>query len=441
MTTPQMSKLFEGRQPSAVRMAQQAFAKRIKENGEDIKAINVSIGNVSLPMHPALIKRMGSLTSKESPFAEGVVKYTATVGLDETQEAFLNILRAKGIQTDGLKVLVTDGGSAAMELVILGTCGEPGTTDKPLFTFDPSYSNYIDFAKRVGRNTVSCIRILDEDGSFNFPSIEELDKLFNEKNPGAMLVIPWDNPTGQLVDHQKMIELAELCVKHNMWMISDEAYFGLNFPGESDSSIWNITEEEVPGINGRRIAIYSSSKNMNACGLRMGSIVTDSADFHEKATAEYTANLCANAIGQYIFGGLAKESPEDINKWLNELVEYYKPMASTLGQSLKALLNGIIVSKPDAALYSVIDVRNVEGVDDKFSSKDFVMYCATEGKVDIDGDSMTLLVSPMQGFYNVSTGEENPGRTQMRVAYVESLENMQLVAKLFNELLKQYLKL
>jgi aspartate aminotransferase len=69
---------------------------------------------------------------------------------------------------------------------------------------------------------------------------------------------------------------------------------------------------------------------------------------------------------------------------------------------------------------------------------DFVLYCASEGSVDLNGRKTTLLTAPMSGFYNVAEGEPNPGRTQMRIAYVEPPERMALVPRLFEELFKKY---
>ena len=52
---------------------------------------------------------------------------------------------------------------------------------------------------------------------------------------------------------------------------------------------------------------------------------------------------------------------------------------------------------------------------------------------------MTLLTAPMAGFYSVDQGQPNPGRTQMRIAYVETPERMKLVPELLAGLLKKYL--
>lgn len=424
---PIISSHFKSRQPSSIRLAQIEFAKR----KDGVISMNTAIGNVSLPIHPAMQKRAGNLMTEKSPFANGAVEYTTTVGTNECREAFFNIIRASGCNTDGLHVQITEGGSEAMALMMLGCCDK-----RPLLVIDPTYTNYILFAKRFDRKVVSTTRTLKNNGKFTLPSIENIKKIINEKNPGALLVIPYDNPTGQFCDHKTMVELAKICVEKNLWMISDEAYRELHYTKMPSSSIWKITESEVPGITGRRISIESASKIWNACGLRIGALVTDNTEFHEKSVAENTANLCPNAIGQYIFGAMSQVTLEDLNKWFFELREYYGKMMNILTDDFKNIIPDIIVSNPDSSVYSVVDVKNIAKPD--FNAIDFVLYCSREGKVEIDGKFMTLLVAPMTGFYNVKKGEKNPGMTQMRIAYVLPPEKMMLVPKLFADLFKQY---
>jgi len=165
-------------------------------------------------------------------------------------------------------------------------------------------------------------------------------------------------------------------------------------------------------------------------------VITDSAEFNNRSIAEYTANLCANVIGQYIFGALAHESKEDLLGWCKGLREYYKEQLLTVYNGLKSKEPGLIVSSPDAAIYSVIDVRNV--VKPGFDAIDFVLYCAQEGSVMVDGVETTLLVAPMKGFYNVKAGDKNPGSTQFRISFVESPENMAKIPELFVTLLRQF---
>ena len=432
LTLPTLSEHYRLRQPSAIRIASMKFAER-KDGTE---AINVAIGNVSLPMHPAMQKRMSTLSEKGSPFAEGVVKYTATVGEAETNQAFLNIIASSGASTEGLYSQVTDGGSQGMELVILGVCGAPGSGERPLLLIDAAYTNYLSFADRLGRSTCSIQRQLQPNGKFSLPGEAEIEATIQKHKPGALVIIPYDNPTGHLYDRASLVSLARLAVKYNLWIISDEAYRELFYNGAPTLSIWSISEAEVPGIRGRRISIETASKVWNACGLRIGGLVTDNLEFHQQAVAENTAGLCSSAIGQYIFGSLAHESHDQLKHWYARQRAYYAGMLNHFTETTRQLLPGVIVSSPDAAIYSAIDVRDI--AKPGFNALQFVLWCAQHGAVEVEGKKMTVLTAPMSGFYSVAKGEVNPGDTQMRVAYVESPERMKLVPKALAELFKAY---
>ena len=430
MAAPQLSQHFAARKPSVIRLAQIEFAKR----RDDVEAVNVAIGNVSLPAHPALQRRLRGLGDEPSPFAGGAIKYTATVGLEETNAAFLNVIAASGFPTAGLASQVTDGGSQAMELVVTGCCGPAGSAERPLLLIDAAYTNYKAFAERLGRATVSITRTLDDDGRFSLPSPAEIEEAIVAHRPGAMVVIPYDNPTGHFYDRETLAALAGLCVEHGLWLVSDEAYRELHYVDRPASSVWGLTETEVPGITGRRIGIETASKVWNACGLRIGALVTDNPEFHARAVAENTASLCSNAIGQWIFGALAHESRDDLQAWFGRQREYYRAMLVALTGRLRELLPGVIVSSPDASIYSVVDVRNL--VPEDFDALEFVLRCARTGRIEAGGRPLTLLTAPMAGFYSVPPGLPNPGRTQLRIAYVETPERMALVPDLLAGLLR-----
>ena len=403
---PNLSSHFENRLPSAIREAQIIFTQR--EDKNEIQVVNLAIGNVSLPMHPAMQNRLNEMG--EIRFKDGVVKYTPSVGTDEAREAFLNIIGSEGVDTSHLYCMITDGGSQAMELMMLGVCGP--SSEKPLMLLDPAYTNYIEFGKRLSIPIVTANREISDDGTFEPLALDEIEKIIAENAPGGLLVIPTDNPTGQFLNQHQLIDLAKICVNHNIWIVSDEAYRQLYYGEDGSSSIWKITEEDVPGITGSRISIESSSKVWNACGLRIGGLVTDNLDFHTKAVSEYTANLCANAIGQEIFGSLAHESHHDLNAWYQRQRDYYSGLIMPLRENLMKEIPGLIVSNPEAAIYFVIDFRNICA--DTFDSRDFVKYCASKGNVRINDQEFTLLLAPMNGFYS----DPKKGKTQMRVAMV-----------------------
>ncbi|MCA9391946.1 aminotransferase class I/II-fold pyridoxal phosphate-dependent enzyme [candidate division WWE3 bacterium] len=426
---PKVSEHFASLKPSAIRRAQIEFEKRT----DGVKAINVAIGNVTLPMHPAMQERMFHLNSEISPFKDGVVGYTTTAGTPEANAAMKNVLKASGVNVENLFTHITSGGSEAMEYVILGVCEK----DRPLLVIDPIYTNYHSLTKRVGLPIISYPRGLNENGDFETIDLIKLEELIKSTNPGALLVIPYDNPTGAHMGLSTLRELAALCIKHDMWFVSDEAYRELHYGDKELSSVWAILESDVPGIVGRRVSIESASKVYNACGLRIGAIVTDNEEFHTQAVAEHTTNLCASAISQYIFAALAEENVEGLQAWFKAQRAHYEELIKTTVEGLKEQDEKLIVSSPEAALYSVVDVRNL--VTEYFDSADFSLFCAQEGFAMLDDGEYTLLISPMSGFYTDGNYEVNPGRTQLRIAYVQDEQTMKKVPELFYRLLKQYL--
>ncbi len=229
-------------------------------------------------------------------------------------------------------------------------------------------------------------------------------------------------------------EIAKICVEKDIWIVSDEAYRNIYFSGTGPSSIWQISNTDVPGIKGRRISIESVSKVWNACGLRIGALVTDNRLMYQKVRSEYTANLCANAIGQYVFGAVAQMSANEIIDWYSRQRAYYSKTIIRLIKELKEQLPGVILSSPGAAIYIVIDFKNITPSD--FNASKFIEYCSLNGKVKINSKYYTLLLSPMEGFYN----QKLKGEKQARIALVEQESKIRMVPKILSRLLENYLK-
>ena len=171
MIEPKISSHFEDRQPSSIRQAQIKFSER--NDKEKTKVINLAIGNVSLPIHPSMKKRLENLDLDES-FSSGKVPYTSTVGLIETRKAFLNVLAALDINTSQLFVNITDGGSSSMEIMMLGVCGP--SSERPIMLLDPSYTNYLEFSKRLRIPIVTVEREINNDGTFAPLDFRKIEK-------------------------------------------------------------------------------------------------------------------------------------------------------------------------------------------------------------------------------------------------------------------------
>ena len=430
--SPSISDHYIKREPSSIRKAQILFQSR--PDFSIVEVINLAIGNISLPMHPAMLSRLKSIGKPNSPFAEGVVQYTASEGTAECKTAILNSINAELSQniSNDINCVITDGGSQAMELMLLGVSGTSG--GKPIMVIDPLYTNYVEFAKRLSIPMVSLERNSNADGSFGDLDIIKIRKKIDEDNPNGILIIPADNPTGLQMSQNLINDIAKICVEKDIWLVSDEAYRNIYFSGIGPSSIWQISNTDVPGIQGRRISIESVSKVWNACGLRIGALVTDNKIMYQKVRSEYTANLCANAIGQYVFGAVAQMSDVEIIDWYSKQRAYYSKTIIRLIKELKEELPGIILSSPGAAIYIVLDFKNITPSD--FNASKFIEFCSSNGKIRINSKYYTLLLSPMEGFYN----QKLKGEKQVRIALVEPESKMKMVPKILSCLLENYLK-
>ena len=429
--SPSLSEHYINRQPSAIRKAQILFNSRTDK--DEIEVVDLAIGNISLPMHSKMLHRMNQLGELDSPFRNGIVRYSSTEGIEECKKAIINSIAAEipNKSIYDLDCVITDGGSQAMELMLLGVSGT--TRNSPIIVIDPLYTNYIEFANRLSIPIFSVLRPRDENGSYRKLDISEVRKKVDKKNPNGILIIPADNPTGYQMMQDEIIEIAKICVEKNIWLISDEAYRNIYYTDIGPTSIWNISNKIVPGIKGKRISIESVSKVWNACGLRIGALVTDNKFMFDKVRSEYTANLCANVIGQYIFGAIASLSRQEIVDWYKTQRNYYSEIIIDLVNGFEEELPNLIISKPKASIYLILDFSDI--TPKSFNISRFIEYSAKYGKYKYKNKDYTLLLSPMNGFYSDKVSEDKLAR----LALVESKEKMKVVPSLLSNLLKNYI--
>ncbi|MDQ6985618.1 MAG: aminotransferase class I/II-fold pyridoxal phosphate-dependent enzyme [Candidatus Dojkabacteria bacterium] len=186
--------------------------------------------------------------------------------------------------------------------------------------------------------------------------------------------MPYNNPTGNFLRQPYLDSLSEICASNNIWLISDEAYRGLNYTGEENSTIWKTKNNYE-----NKISIDSASKLWNACGLRIGALVTNNQQLHNLCVAEYTANLCTNVLGQKLFAVINDLSESEIKDWIESLKKIYFKRLNNIRNELLDLNNDLIISKPESSLYLIIDVK--KAVNKDFSAKEFALYCAEKGKI------------------------------------------------------------
>lgn len=117
--------------------------------------------------------------------------------------------------------------------------------------------------------------------------------------------------------------------------------------------------------------------------------------------------------------------------------DYYRQMIFELHKGFKEAEPDFIVSRPEASIYFVIDVRKV--AKPGFDGVEFASWCAEHGAVSLDdGKEYTLLMAPLNGFYSGKNGNDNPGKTQLRVSFCENPELLRLAPELLSKLFRAY---
>lgn len=160
-----------------------------------------------------------------------------------------------GVPTTPDNIIVTAGGQAALFMAHRAAC-DPG--DVALF-IDPYYATYPGTIRTVGA-VPRGIKVTPEDG-FQ-PKAAAIDAA--AAGARSLLINSPNNPTGVVYSRQTLQDIAEVCIRRNLWLISDEVY---------DTQVWageHLSPRALPGMAERTFVIGSMSKSHAMTGSRIG---------------------------------------------------------------------------------------------------------------------------------------------------------------------------
>jgi len=187
----------------------------------------------------------------------GRTKYTANSGLRELREAIGAYTRRKyDLSYNEDEILVTVGGSEAIDLAIRAlVC--PG--DEVIIP-EPCYVSYDPITTLTGGVPVSipCL----EENEFRITA-QQIKAALSPRTKILVLGFP-NNPTGAVLRHQDLLEIAEVLKDTNVTILSDEIYAELVY-GIQHESIAHI-----PGMKERTVVVGGFSKTFSMTGWRLG---------------------------------------------------------------------------------------------------------------------------------------------------------------------------
>lgn len=318
---------------------------------------------------------------------KGRTFYTSNAGLKELKQEICHYIKRKQNVEYNFhnEVLVTVGGSEAIDVGLRAMC-DPG--DEVLIP-QPSYVSYEPCALLAGAKPV--IINLKAENEFRLTAAE-LEEHITDKTKVLILPFP-NNPTGAIMERKDLEEIAEVIIKHDIFVISDEIYAELTYKEKHVSIV------EIPGMKERTILINGFSKAYAMTGWRLGyacgpePIITQMTKIHQFAI------MCAPTTSQYAAVEALKNGDDDIV----EMRTAYNQRRRFLLHAFKEM--GLECFEPYGAFYVFPCIKEFG-----MTSEEFATRFLEEEKV---------AVVPGTAF-----GDSGEGF--VRISYAYSLENLRI---------------
>ena len=373
------------------------FAEAAKKRGTKVFHLNIGQPDVASPREALDAIKNADLK---------LVPYPHSAGIESYRKKLAGYYQKINIPVTESDMIITTGGSEAVSMA-LQICCNPGDE---VIVIEPFYTNYNTFAL-LSNVTLVPISTRIEDG-FALPPISELEKLITPKTKGILISNP-GNPTGTLYSKETMLQLGELVIKHNIYLLSDEVYREFCYTDEPHFSCMHI-----PGAEQNSILIDSVSKRYSLCGVRIGAIISLNKEVMNAALRFAQARLCSPALGQIAAEG-AIDTPDS---YFEEVSKEYIARRDLMVTALNKM-PGVFCPNPEGAFYATVRLP----VDD---SDKFAQWLLEE----FEHNKQTVMVAPAAGFY----ATPGKGTDEVRIAYVLNLNDMKAAMECLEIALQKY---
>ncbi len=211
----------------------------------------------------------------------------------------------------------------------------------------PVYFPFFNAVTDHGRKLL-CNKLIEVDGSWGM-DYKDLEKKASEGAKMIFLCNP-HNPVGRAWRKDELMKLAEICLKYDMVIVSDEIHSDLVLPGYRHISLAGLDEE----ISGNTVTCVAPSKTFNIAGLSTSSVIIS--DEGLKGKFDRTIGSL-HITGGNIFGTEASIAAyTQGNDWLDELITYINSNIDYLMTRLEQ--NKFIKARRPEATYMVwLDCR------------------------------------------------------------------------------------
>jgi arginine:pyruvate transaminase len=305
-------------------------ARAMKAAGQPV--IELTIGEHDIPTHPSILDAMHASATG------GHTGYAAVPGTQTLRQAVASRIQSRtGVPTTPENILITPGGQAALFAAHTAVCDEG---DVALY-IDPFYATYPGTIRGIGATPLAIPAYPDHGFQPRAADIAE-----HAKGAKSLLINTPNNPTGAVYSRATLQEIADTCIEHDLWLISDEVY---------DTQLWDgdhISPRALPDMAKRTLVVGSMSKSHAMTGSRIGWICAPS------DIIEHLINLATHTT--YGVAGYIQDAAEFAlgeGGALEDEVSAPFARRRLITESLLAKQNIVKGSPIQGAMYAMLDIR------------------------------------------------------------------------------------
>ena len=318
---------------------------------------------------------------------KGKTFYTSNAGLKELREEICKYQkRHQNINYNPLsEVIVTVGGSEAIDIGLRAMINEGDEVIIP----QPSYVSYEPCAILAGAKPVKIA--LKAENEFRLTP-EELEAVITEKT--KVLILPYpNNPTGAVMGREDLEKIADIIIKNDIYVMSDEIYGALTYNGE------HVSIASLEGMKERTILIDGFSKAFAMTGWRLGYACGPEHIIKQMTKIHQFAIMCAPTTSQYAAVEALKNGEDDVKAMRQE----YNQRRRYLMNAFKEM--GLECFEPFGAFYVFPCIKEFGMTSEEFATK----FLEEERVAAVPGSAF---------------GDSGEGF--LRISYAYSLENLKI---------------
>ena len=355
-----------------------AKAKELEAQGKDI--VHLEIGQPDFKT-PSNVCQAAFQAMKD-----GQTGYSSPAGLPAFREVVADwVSRTRRVSVQPDQVSVTPGAKLIIFFAVLA-CADDG--DEVIYP-DPGFPIYESVINFAGAKPVPLP--LKESVDFRF-RIEDLEAIVSDRTRLLIINSP-HNPTGGVLTQSDLAMIAELAIKHNFYVLSDEIYSQLVYDGDHQSIL------SIDGMQDRTILLDGHSKSYAMTGWRLGYSVSNKLLDDQFAKLMVNSNSCTATFTQ-IAGIEAMQNSQD---FVSQMRLEFKTRRDFLVRGLNDI-EGISCIMPSGAFYTFPNVTDIP-----MTCAEFADYLLTEAGV-------ALLPGSSFGMF---------GDGYLRMSYASSIDNIQ----------------